>query len=82
MPYELLVDSRWRVTRLRERCYYFPGSAVVYTNTVSSVYEREKTNQHGLYYPEALEKELRKAWEAEQAKPHERPPGTHSDKGQ
>jgi hypothetical protein len=82
MPYELLVDSHQRVTRLRERCYYFPGSAVVYTNTVRSVYEQEKTNQNGLYYPEALEKELRKAWEAEQAKPHEGPPGTHPGKGQ
>lgn len=65
MPYELLVDRDHRVTQFRERCYYYRGSATVYTNTVISVYEREKNIKGGVNYPEVLEEELRKAWEKE-----------------
>jgi len=66
MPYELLVDDAHRVAQMRERCYFFRGSARTYTNTVISVYEREKKIQGGIYYPEVLEEELRKVWEQEQ----------------
>ena len=66
MPYELLVDGAHRVAQMRERCYSFRGSAKIYTNTVISVYEREKKIQGGIYYPEVLENELRKVWEQEQ----------------
>jgi hypothetical protein len=66
MPYELLVDGAHRVAQMRERCYSFRGSATIYTNTVISVYEREKKIQGGIYYPEVLENELRKVWEQEQ----------------
>jgi hypothetical protein len=66
MPYELLVDNARNVVQLRQRCYHYPGNSVVYTNTVISVYNREIKINHGLNYPEALEKELRNAWKKEQ----------------
>jgi hypothetical protein len=65
MPYELLVDHDHSLTQLRQRCYHYPGSEAVYTNTVISVYEREKGINGGINYPEALEHELRNAWERE-----------------
>jgi len=65
MPYELLVDRAQRVTQFRQRCYYYQGSAAAYTNTVISVYEREKQISNGIHYPEVLEKKLRNAWEKE-----------------
>ncbi len=75
-PYELLVDTRHTVLQMRQRCYDYPGSVKVYTNTVSSVYEREIKANRGLNYPEALFKELREAWEREkkQMGPSGRPP--------
>jgi beta-lactamase regulating signal transducer with metallopeptidase domain/biopolymer transport protein ExbD len=65
-PYELLVDSEQRLVRLRQRCYTYHGSESVYTNTVVSVYEKEKNNRGDPDYPEVLREELRKAWEQEQ----------------
>jgi hypothetical protein len=47
---------------VRQRCYYYRGSAAVYTNTIAPVYEREIKTNHGLNYPEALFKELDEAW--------------------
>jgi hypothetical protein len=64
-PYELLVDGGHNVVQLRERCYSYPGSALVYTNTVISVYEREIKLDGGRNYPEELFKELRNAWARE-----------------
>ena len=64
-PYELLVNGNHRLTQLRERCYQYLGSEAVYTNTVVSVYEREKKIRGGINYPEVLEKELQKAWKRE-----------------
>ena len=66
-PYELLLDADQRGVQIRERCYWYRGSASVYTKTVHSVYERELTLNRGLNYPEVLEKELSKAWENEKA---------------
>jgi len=65
MPYELLVDHDHTLTQLRQRCYFYQGSASIYTNTVISVYEREKKIKGGIHYPEALEQELRNAWNKE-----------------
>ncbi|MCX6925894.1 MAG: hypothetical protein NT154_22210, partial [Verrucomicrobia bacterium] len=64
-PYELLVDARINVTQFRQRCYTYLGSASVYSNTVVSVYEREKRVNGGSRYPEALRRELKEAWEKE-----------------
>lgn len=64
-PFELLVDAGQRVVQVRQRCYYYRGSASVYSNTVLSVYEREIKLNRGLDYPEVLLKELSKAWEKE-----------------
>ena len=66
-PYELLLDADQRGVQIRERCYWYRGSASVYSNTVLSVYEREIKLNRGLNYPEVLEKELSKAWENEKA---------------
>jgi len=66
-PYELLLDADQRGVQIRERCYWYRGSASVYTNTVHSVYEREIKLNRGLNYPEVLEKELSKALENEKA---------------
>ena len=66
-PYELLLDADQRGVAIRERCYWYRGSASVYSNTVLSVYEREIKLNRGLNYPEVLEKELWKAWEIEKA---------------
>ena len=56
-PYELLMDADQRGVQIRERCYWYRGSASVYSNTVLSVYEREMKLNRGLNYPEVLEKE-------------------------
>jgi len=66
-PYELMVNKSNRVERLRERCYHYLGSAEVYTNTVSTVYEREIKRDNGRNYPEKLFDELREAWKKEKA---------------
>jgi hypothetical protein len=66
-PYELIVNKSNRVERLRERCYHYLGSAEVYTNTVSTVYEREIKRDNGLNYPEKLFDELREAWAREKS---------------
>ncbi len=66
-PYEILLDADQRGVQIRERCYWYRGSASVYSNTVLSVYERELKLNRGLNYPEVLEKELSKAWENEKA---------------
>ena len=66
-PYELLLDADQRGVQIRERCYWYRGSASVYSNTVHSVYERELKLNRGLNYPEVLEKELSKALENEKA---------------
>ena len=64
-PYELLLDRGDTVVQLRQRCYAYPGSVRIYTNTIVSVYQREINRDGGLHYPEALEKALRQAWERE-----------------
>jgi hypothetical protein len=66
MPYELLIDEAGRVGQFRERCYFYLGSAAVYTNIVTTVYDREVKRDHGLNYPESLEEALRAAWKKEQ----------------
>ena len=66
-PYELLLDADQRGVQIRERCYWYRGSASVYSHTVLSVYEREIKLNRGLNYPEVLEKGLSKAWEKEKA---------------
>ena len=66
-PYEILLDADQCGVQIRERCYWYRGSASVYSNTVHSVYERELKLNRGLNYPEVLEKELSKAWENEKA---------------
>jgi len=74
MPYELLVDQNHSLTQLRQRCYYYQGSASTNTNIVITVYEREKKIKGGINYPEALEKELQKAWKKEKdAQPKTKP---------
>ncbi len=64
-PYELLVDDEERLVQLRQRCYTYLGSASVYSNTVSSVYEEQKSVRGGVNYPEVLRVKLRKAWQEE-----------------
>ena len=66
-PYEILLDADQRGVQIRERCYWYRGSASVYSNTVHSVYEREIKLNRGLNYPEVLEKELSKGSENEKA---------------
>jgi len=66
-PFEILVNAQNDALSVRQRCYYYRGSAVVYTNTIATVYEREIKTNHGLNYPEALFKELDEAWKEEQA---------------
>lgn len=62
----LLPDvGELRALSVRQRCYYYRGSATVYTNTITIVYEREIKINHGLNYSEALFKELKEAWENE-----------------
>jgi hypothetical protein len=77
-PYELLVDEAGRVVQFRERCYFYQGSAVVYTNTVISVYEREIKRNRGRDYPEVLFEELRTAWEKEKEQKSVTPQKTRS----
>ena len=66
-PYELIVNNSNRVQRLRQRCYHYLGSRRVYTNTVTTVYEREIKRDNGRNYPEKLFDELRDAWEKEKS---------------
>ena len=64
-PYELLVDEKGHLTRLRQRCYWYLGSADVYGGTVQTVYSREVKVNRGIHYPEVLSEELRIAWAKE-----------------
>ena len=64
-PYEILVDDN-RVTSLRQRSNIYPGSAKVYVDTITTVYEREVQVNGGINYPEVLEEELKSAWAREQ----------------
>ncbi len=68
-PYEILVDSDGRVTRLRQRQHAYLGSADVYSNTITTVYEREVLANRGINYPEVLDEELKRAWAREQGVP-------------
>lgn len=39
--YELAVNENYVLQSFRQRCFHYPGSAQVYTNTVQTVYDRE-----------------------------------------
>jgi hypothetical protein len=66
-PYELLVGAGRTLVELRERCYLYLGSPVVYDRTVRAVYEREVKRDGALNFQSAIEKELATEWEKEKA---------------
>jgi hypothetical protein len=66
-PYELLADAAQHVTQIRERCYPFLGSPVIYDQTVRTVYEREAKLNGGNNFEKTVEMELAKEWEREKA---------------
>lgn len=68
-PYEILVDTDGRVSRLRQRQHPYRGSADVYSNTITTVYAREVQVNRGTNYPEVLTEELKQAWAREQDQP-------------
>lgn len=70
MPYELVVNEKQILQSFRQRCYGYPGSAQIYTNTIQTVYDREIRLNKGRNYPEVLFEELRQAWEKEKIDVH------------
>jgi hypothetical protein len=73
-PFELQVNVDSRIIQFRERCYDYLGSAAVYTNTLTTAYQREVKIRNGLGYPEAADRELRAAWKNEQEQLLNSPP--------
>jgi len=68
-PYEILIDENKRATSLRQRSNNYLGSAEVYVDTITSVYEREVQANRGINYPEVLDEELKRAWARERGVP-------------
>jgi len=66
MPFELQMDSNSVIVQFRERSYDYPGSPGVYTNTLTSTYNREVKIDGGLHYVDVIRGQLANAWKNEQ----------------